>query len=426
MLDLKFIRQNPRLVAEGIASKGVKVDIDGLLARDEKRRNLLAESEGLKAERNQANLKIAQAKSQGKPDPVIIGRMKEISARVKELDSQLEEIDLEIGRILLYIPNLPHESVPRGTSEADNKEVKRWGKPKEFEYTPRPHWEIGEALGILDMKRAAKISGSGFMVFTGIGALLERALISWMIDFHVSRHGYREVFPPFLVTRDCMTGTGQLPKMEEDMYRVETDDLFLIPTAEVPVTNLYREEILDGRDLPICLTAYTPCFRREAGSYGKDTRGLIRVHQFDKVEMVKFVKPGTSYDELESLLANAEDILQALGLHYRVVVLCTADLSFAGAKCYDIEVWAPGVNKYLEVSSCSNFEDFQARRAGIRFRPEPGARPEFVHTLNGSGLALPRTVIALLETYQNPDGTVTIPEVLQPYMKGMKCVSRQR
>ena len=277
-------------------------------------------------------------------------------------------------------------------------------------------------MGLFDLKRASKLSGSGFVVFTGAGALLERALIAWMLDTHVTRDGYTEISPPFIVSRDCMTGTGQLPKMEEDMYRVDADDLFLIPTAEVPVTNLLRDEIIEAGRLPLCYTAYTPCFRREAGSYGKDTRGLIRVHQFDKVEMVKFVKPETSYDELESLLGNAEALLQELGLHYRVVVLCTADLSFAGAKCYDIEVWAPGVGKYLEVSSCSNFEDFQARRAGIRYRPEPGARPEYVHTLNGSGLALPRTVIALLETWQNPDGSVTIPEPLRPYMRGTEKI----
>ncbi|HUU27433.1 MAG TPA: serine--tRNA ligase [archaeon] len=422
MLDLKFIRQNPQVVAEGIAKKNAAFDIDQLLALDEKRRDLLAESEKLKAERNQANQETARARSQGKLEPSLIARMKEISARIKELDTRTQECEAEIQSRLLGVPNLPHESVPVGKSEADNKEIKRWGKPREFAYEPRPHWEIGEQLGILDGKRASKISGSGFMLFTGVGALLERALISFMLEMHLTRHGYTEVSPPFIVNRDCMVGTGQLPKMEEDMYLVEMDDLFLIPTAEVPVTNLFREEIIDGSRLPIYLTAYTPCFRREAGSYGKDTRGLIRVHQFDKVEMVKFVAPETSYAELESLLADAEDVLQALGLHYRVLELCTADLSFAAAKCYDIEVWAPGVGKYLEVSSCSNFESFQARRAGIRFRREQGAKPEYVHTLNGSGIALPRTVIALLETCQNPDGSVTVPESLRPYMKGMERI----
>ena len=422
MLDLKFIRQNPQVVAEGIAKKNAAFDIDQLLALDEKRRDLLAESEKLKAERNQANQETARARSQGKLEPSLIARMKEISARIKELDTRTQECEAEIQSRLLGVPNLPHESVPVGKSEADNKEIKRWGKPREFAYEPRPHWEIGEQLGILDGKRASKISGSGFMLFTGVGALLERALISFMLEMHLTRHGYTEVSPPFIVNRDCMVGTGQLPKMEEDMYLVEMDDLFLIPTAEVPVTNLFREEIIDGSRLPIYLTAYTPCFRREAGSYGKDTRGLIRVHQFAKVEMVKFVAPETSYAELESLLADAEDVLQALGLHYRVLELCTADLSFAAAKCYDIEVWAPGVGKYLEVSSCSNFESFQARRAGIRFRREQGAKPEYVHTLNGSGIALPRTVIALLETCQNPDGSVTVPESLRPYMKGMERI----
>ena len=422
MLDLKFIRQNPEKVIAGVAAKRVDIDIPALLALDEQRRELLASSESLKAERNRANLAIGAAKKGGKPDAGIIERMKEISAEIKDLDNRLAGLETELQRRLLTVPNLPHESVPVGRSEQDNRELKRWGEPRKFAYEPRPHWEIGERLGLFDLKRASKLSGSGFVVFTGAGALLERALIAWMLDTHVTRDGYTEISPPFIVSRDCMTGTGQLPKMEEDMYRVDADDLFLIPTAEVPVTNLLRDEIIEAGRLPLCYTAYTPCFRREAGSYGKDTRGLIRVHQFDKVEMVKFVKPETSYAELESLLGNAESLLQALDLHYRVVVLCTADLSFAGAKCYDIEVWAPGVGKYLEVSSCSNFEDFQARRAGIRYRPEPGARPEFLHTLNGSGLALPRTVIALLETWQNPDGSVTIPEPLRPYMRGMEKI----
>ena len=422
MLDLKFIRQNPEKVIAGVAAKRVQVDIPALLALDGQRRELLASSESLKAERNRANLAIGAAKKGGKPDAGIIERMKEISAEIKDLDNRLAGLETELQRRLLTVPNLPHESVPVGRSEQDNRELKRWGEPRKFAYEPRPHWEIGERLGLFDLKRASKLSGSGFVVFTGAGALLERALIAWMLDTHVTRDGYTEISPPFIVSRDCMTGTGQLPKMEEDMYRVDADDLFLIPTAEVPVTNLLRDEIIEAGRLPLCYTAYTPCFRREAGSYGKDTRGLIRVHQFDKVEMVKFVKPETSYAELESLLGNAESLLQALDLHYRVVVLCTADLSFAGAKCYDIEVWAPGVGKYLEVSSCSNFEDFQARRAGIRYRPEPGARPEFLHTLNGSGLALPRTVIALLETWQNPDGSVTIPEPLRPYMRGMEKI----
>jgi seryl-tRNA synthetase len=422
MLDLKFIRQNAETVARGIAAKRVEVSLDDLLRLDEERRSLLAESEKLKAERNAANLEIGGHKGAGRPDPGLIARLKDLSTKVKELDSRLQELELLIGQRLLTIPNLPHSSVPAGRSEADNVEVKRWGEPRQFAYEPRPHWEIGERLGLFDLPRGAKLTGSGFVVYTGLGALLERALITFMIDLHVEKHGYTEIFPPFLVNRACMTGTGQLPKMEEDMYRADADDLFLIPTAEVPVTNLLREEILDGSRLPIRYTAYTPCFRREAGSYGKDTRGLIRVHQFDKIEMVKFVRPETSYEELESLLDNAEDVLKALGLHYRVVALCTADLSFSAAKCYDIEVWAPGVGKYLEVSSCSNFEDFQARRAGIRFRPEPGAKPEFVHTLNGSGLALPRTVIALLETYQNPDGTVSVPEALRPYMKGLEKI----
>lgn len=425
MLELKFIRNNLEIVARGISAKNADADIVALLALDEKRRDLLAMSEKLKAERNRANQEIAKAKKGGRPDPALIERMKEISSRIKALDTELAGLENDIHQRLLAIPNLPHESVPLGASEEDNKEIKRWGEPKEFAYEPRPHWEIGEQLGILDGRRASKLAGSGFALFNGVGALLERALINWMLDVHITKQGYTEVSTPFIVTRDCMVATGQLPKMEEDMYLVEVDDLFLIPTAEVPVTNLHREEILDSSRLPLYYTAYTPCFRREAGSYGKDTRGLIRIHQFDKVEMVKFVKPETSYEELESLLADAEQLLQMLDLHYRVLELCTADLSFASSKCYDIEVWAPGANSYLEVSSCSNFEDFQARRAGIRYRPEQGAKPEYVHTLNGSGLALPRTVVALLETYQNPDGSVTIPEVLRPYMRGMERIEKR-
>ena len=424
MLELKFIRNNPEIVARGISAKNADTDIGALLALDEKRRDLLVMSEKLKAERNRANQEIAKAKKGGKPDPALIERMKEISSRIKALDTEKAELEEDIHKMLLTVPNLPHESVPPGASEKDNQEIKRWGEPKEFAYEPRPHWEIGEQLGILDSRRASKLAGSGFALFNGVGALLERALINWMLDVHVTKQGYTEVSTPFIATRDCMVGTGQLPKMEEDMYLVESDDLFLIPTAEVPVTNLHREEILDSSRLPLYYTAYTPCFRREAGSYGKDTRGLIRIHQFDKVEMVKFVKPETSCDELESLLADAEALLQMLDLHYRVLELCSADLSFASSKCYDIEVWAPGANSYLEVSSCSNFEDFQARRAGIRYRPEQGAKPEYVHTLNGSGLALPRTVAALLETCQNPDGSVTIPEVLRPYMRGMEKIGK--
>ncbi len=422
MLDLKFIRQNRELVEQGVANKRVKIDFGRLLELDEKRRGLLEGSESLKAERNKANMEIATAKKQGGPGKELIERMKEVAGRVKELDAELSSVEQELDAMLLTIPNLPHETTPVGRSENDNVVVRHWGEKPDLSWQPKPHWDVAESLGLADFATAAKLSGSGFCLFTGAGALLERALISWMLDVHVTEHGYTEVSPPFIVNRDCMTGTGQLPKMEEDMYHCAVDDLFLIPTAEVPVTNIHREQILEADKLPISYTAYTPCFRREAGSYGKDTRGLIRVHQFDKVEMVKFVKPETSYDELEALLGNAEDILRKLGLHYRILSLCTADISFAAAKCYDIEVWAPGVERYLEVSSCSNFEDFQARRAGIKFRREQRGKPEFVHTLNGSGLALPRTVIAILETYQNPDGTVTVPEVLRPYMRGMEKI----
>ena len=422
MLDIKFIRTNLDQVRKGLELKRAKIDLDQILDLDQERRTLLAESESLKAEKNQVNQKIKEAG--GKPDPETIAAMKDISNKVKELDSRLQELEPELENLLLTIPNLPHESTPEGKSEDDNVEVKIWGEKKDYSFALRPHWELGEMLDILDSQRGAKLSGSGFMVFKGLGAKFQRALISYMIDMHVEKHGYTEILPPFLVGRDAMTGTGQLPKMEEDMYHCAVDDLFLIPTAEVPVTNLHREEILEASALPIKYTAYTPCFRREAGSHGKDTRGLIRVHQFDKVEMVKFVKPETSYDELESLLGNAEEVLQSLGLHYRILSLCTADLSFAAAKCYDIEVWAPGVDKYLEVSSCSNFGDFQARRAGIRYRPKQGEKPEFVHTLNGSGVALPRLVIALLETYQRADGSVDIPEPLRPYMGGLERISK--
>ena len=422
MLDIRFIRTNLDQVRKGLELKRAKIDLDKILDLDQERRSLLAESESLKAEKNQVNQKIKEAG--GKPDPETIAAMKDISNKVKELDSRLQELEPELENLLLTIPNLPHESTPEGKSEDDNVEVKVWGAKKDYSFAPRPHWELGEMLDILDSQRGAKLSGSGFMVFKGLGAKFQRALISYMIDMHVEKHGYTEVLPPFLVGRDSMTGTGQLPKMEEDMYHCAVDDLFLIPTAEVPVTNLHREEILEASALPIKYTAYTPCFRREAGSHGKDTRGLIRVHQFDKVEMVKFVRPETSYAELESLLVNAEEVLQSLGLHYRILSLCTADLSFAAAKCYDIEVWAPGVDKYLEVSSCSNFGDFQARRAAIRYRPKAGEKPEFVHTLNGSGVALPRLVIALLETYQRANGSVDIPEPLRPYMGGLERISK--
>jgi seryl-tRNA synthetase len=348
--------------------------------------------------------------------------MRAVGKHIKEYDEQLKTVGAKLENLLLWIPNVPHESVPVGRGEEDNKVVRVWGGPPEFDFKPLAHWDIAEALDIIDFKRGALISASNFVVFKGAGARLARAIINFMLDLHTTKHGYREISPPALVNRASMTGTGQLPKLEVDMYHCSTDDLFLIPTAEVPLTNLHRDEILDGGKMPIYYTAYTPCFRREAGSYGKDTRGLNRVHQFDKVELVKFVAAETSYQELEKLVADAEEVLQAFGLHYRVNLLCTGELSFSASKCYDLEAWSPGQQKWLEVSSCSNFEDFQARRMGLRYRPAAGERVRYAHTLNGSGVALPRTIIAILETYQTKDGKVRVPEVLVPYMGGVEVI----
>ncbi len=359
--------------------------------------------------------RIAELKKAGQDASDVIKEMRELAEKIKKQSDALRDIENQIYEIQIRIPNIPHETVPVG-SEKDNIEIKTWGEIPEKDFKPLPHYEIAEKHNIIDFNRASRMSGSFFVSYRGLGAKLERALINFMLDLHVEKHGYTEVFPPFVVKRDTMFGTGQLPKLEEDMYRTEPDDLFLIPTAEVPVTNLHRDETLSGDELPVKYTAYTPCFRREAGAYGKDTRGLMRIHQFDKVEMVKFVKPEVSYEELESLLQNAEEVLQLLGLPYRVLILATGDLSFAAAKCYDIEVWAQGIEKWLEVSSCSNFEDFQARRANIRLRRKKGDKLEYPHTLNGSGLALPRTVIAILENYQQKDGSIIIPEVLKKYM----------
>ena len=423
MLDLKFIRENRDKVSAAILNKHERIDLEQLLLLDEKRRKLIAEADSLKQERNKASSLIPQLKKEGKDPQTELARMKEISDKITSWDGELRDIETQIDYLLLRIPNLPHASVPVGEDDSANVVVRQWGDVPQFDFQPRPHWELGELHGILDLPRSAKISGSNFALFIGLGARLERALISFMLDLHTKQHGYKEIWPPHLVTRQTMTGTGQLPKLEEEMYRCEVDDLFLIPTAEVSVTNLHREEILKAEDLPIYYTAYTPCYRREAGTYGRETKGLTRVHQFDKVELVKFVKPETSYDELEKLVGNAEKVLQLLELPYRVRLLCTGDLSFAAAKCYDLEVWAPGVGKYLEVSSCSNFEDFQARRMNIRYRPQSGAKLEFVHTLNGSGLALPRTVIGIMENYQTDKGNIRIPKVLQPYLDGLEEIS---
>ena len=422
MLDMDFIRRNPDIVKQTIINKHEHADVDALLKLDEERRSLMTQSEQLRSRRNEDSKNIPQMKKRGDDTAALMDEMREIGQKIKDFETRLAELDPQINAILLRIPNVTAKDVPVGEDSSGNVHVKAWGTRKQFDFKPQPHWEIAKNLGIINFEAATKITGTGFVLYVGAGARLERALYTWMLDLHTTKHGYKEVMPPLVVNRASMTGTGQLPKLEEDMYVCQVDDLFLIPTAEVPVTNIHRDEVLDGDRLPICYTAYTPCFRREAGSYGKDTRGLLRVHEFDKVEMVKFVRPETSYDELETLLQNAEDVLQLLGLEYRVLKLCTGDLSFAAAKCYDIEIWAPGVEKFLEVSSCSNFEDFQARRASIRFR-DKGGKPRFVHTLNGSGVALARLVATLLETYQQADGSVVIPEVLRPYMGGMATIT---
>jgi len=418
MLSLEFIRSNPERVKEAARLKKVEVDVDEILRLDAQRRQLLHSVEELRSEHNAASKSIGPKKKAGEDLTETFELLRQLSERIKSIEAELKGVEDRLEELLIWVPNCPAESAPKGTGPEDNVVRRTWGERREFDFEPKPHWDLAKTLGVIDFERAAKLAGTGFALFTGPGARLERALINFMLELHTTEHGYTEVWPPALVTRPCMTGTGQLPKMEDDMYLCEEDDLFLIPTAEVPVTNIHRDEILDGSLLPLYYTAYTPCFRREAGSYGKDTRGLIRVHQFDKVELVKFVRPETSYDELEGLVRDAEDVLQRLGLEYRVVELCAGDLSFAGAKCYDLEIWAPGIQRWLEVSSCSNFEDFQARRANIRFK-DKGQKPRFVHTLNGSGVALARLVLTLLEVYQQADGSVVIPEPLRPFMGGL-------
>ncbi len=422
MLSLQLIRDHPELVREALRKRGETAPVEEILELDVRRRHLLQQLESMRAEQNRASGEIARVKDKAAVADRI-AELRQLSQRIKELEPTVKEVEERLGELLLLVPNIPHESVPVGDSEKDNVVVRSWGEPRQFDFEPLPHWDIGERLGIMDFERAGKISGARFGVLKGLGAKLERALISFMIDLHTGEHGYTEIYPPYLVRRECMVGTGQLPKFEEDAYRADPDDLFLIPTAEVPVTNLYRDEILDGSVLPIYHVSYTACFRREAGAAGRETRGLIRVHQFDKVELVKFVEPSTSYDELEKLLANAEAVLQRLGMPYRISLMCTGDLGFAAAKKYDPEVWMPGQGRYVEISSCSNFEDFQARRANIRYRPEAGGRAEFVHTLNGSGLAVGRTLAAVLENYQQADGSVLIPEVLRPYMGGLEAIT---
>jgi len=423
MLEIKYVRQNLAEVRRALAKRGDTADLETFAQADEGRRKILAEIEELRHRRNVVSDEIAAMKKQGENTDSPIAQMREVSARIKDLEQSLAEYESSISNILIRIPNMPHQSVPEGKDENDNAVVRHFKEPRDFDFEPLAHWTVGEKLGIFDFERAAKISGARFPLYFGDGAFLERALISFMLSLHTGEHGYKEVLPPFMVNRNAMTCTGQLPKFEEDLFKVEGRDYFLIPTAEVPVTNIHQDEIFDEADLPVCYAAYTPCFRAEAGSYGKDTRGLIRQHQFNKVELVKFTAPENSYDELEKLLENAEEVLRRLELPYRVVLLCTGDMGFSSAKTYDIEVWMPAQRKYREISSCSNFESFQARRAGIRLKRKGRKGTELVHTLNGSGLAVGRTVAALLENYQQEDGSVIIPDALRPFMGGKERIT---
>ena len=416
MLDLKFVRENLDKVAEAMKNRHTEVDLDAFRKLDQERRDLLQEVEADKSMRNSVSAEISKMKKNGEDASEKILSMRTLGDKIAETDKKLKEVEQGLRDIMLTIPNMPDASVPVGKDDTENPEVRKWGEPTHFDFEPKAHWDLGEDLGILDSNRAAKVSGGRFYYYLCLGARLERAVYNFMLDQHTQKDGYTEVIPPYIVNRETMTGTGQLPKFHEDMYRLEGMEMYLIPTAEVPLTNYYRDEIIDGAKLPIYLTAFTPCFRAEAGSAGRDTRGLIRQHQFHKVEMVKFTKPEDSFDELEKLTHDAEGILQALGLPYHVVCLCTGDLGFSATKCYDIEVWFPAQNKYREISSCSNCVDFQARRANIRFRRDSKSKPEFVHTLNGSGLAVGRTVAAILENYQQADGSIVVPEVLRPYM----------
>ena len=419
MLDIQQIRHDPEGVRARLAARGNPAETDAAVERlgalDTERRQIVAEVDALKGRRNQVSREVGERKRRGESADDIVAEMRAVGDRISELDARVRAVEEERDSILLRIPNMTDEAVPAGGEES-NQVVRGWGEPKKLAFAARPHWELAAELGMLDLAAGAKVSGSGFPVYKGIGARLQRALINFMLDLHTTEHGYTEVEPPFLVSRDAMTGTGQLPKFEDDAYRIESDDVFLIPTAEVPVTNLHRDELLSAEQLPIAYTAYSPCFRREAGSAGKDTRGLLRLHQFDKVEMVRFEKPEASAEALERMVTQSERVLQLLELPYRILLLASGDTGFASSRTYDLEVWSPGVERWLEVSSCSNCRDFQARRAGIRFRPEAGAKPEFVHTLNGSGVALPRTVIALIENGQQEDGSVVVPEALRRYL----------
>ncbi len=423
MLDYRLIRNSPELVKESLTRRGDDPSkVDEWLAVDQRWRELTTDVETLTAEQNRLSKEIPQRKKAGEDTEPLLARLRVLSDEIKQKEGEKREREQQREALLLLFPNIPHSTTPIGSDATQNVEIRRGGQPHPMSFEPKPHWEIAETLGLIDFERGAKISGSGFVVYTALGARLERALLNFMLDLHIREHGYSEVWTPFLVRPEVMVGTGQLPKFEEEMYACKDDPLYLIPTAEVPVTNLYRDEILDAQNLPIYHVAYSPCFRREAGAAGRQTRGLLRLHQFNKVELVKLTLPETSYDEHERLLRDAETVLQRLELPYRIVALCTGDLGFAAAKCYDLEVWSPGVQQWLEVSSCSNFEEFQARRANIRFRREATAKPEFVHTLNASGVATPRLMSAILENYQQPDGSLLIPEALRPYMNGMERI----
>ena len=421
MLDIRRIRSNPEEVVNALKKRHGNYPIDKVLELDEKRRKVLVQVEEMKSEQNKASKDIPNLKKTGQDVSEIFNKMKLLSEKVKEFDQEVKEIDEELKKLLLQIPNTPHPSVIEGSTDADNLEIRKWGTPTEFGFEPKPHWDLGTKLNILDFERASKIAGARFTIFRGLGSKLERAIINFMLELHTENHGYTEFSTPFMVNRDSMIGTGQLPKFEEDMFHLPSKDFFLIPTAEVPLTNLLRDEIIDEKELPVYYTAYTPCFRQEAGSAGRDTRGLVRNHQFDKVELVKFSHPDTSYDELEKLTSNAEEVLKRIGLPYRVVMLSTGDLGFSSAKTYDLEVWMPSYGRYVEISSCSNFEDFQARRANIRFRRENG-KVDYLHTLNGSGLAVGRTFAAILENFQQEDGSVVVPEVLRKYLNGLELI----
>ncbi len=424
MLDKRFLRENIEAVKARLELRGEGLKIDRFVELDSRRRSLLTEVEALRKERNTVSQEIGRIKKSGGDAASLMEEMRGVSARIKALDAEIAEVEESLSELLLHIPNLPSEAVPHGSDESDNRVLRSWQAPREFDFTPREHTEIGTDLGIIDIERAGRMAGSRFALLKGAGARLERALINFMLDMHTTEQGYTEVLPPFMTRGSALQGTGQLPKFAEDLFKIEDMDLYLVPTAEVPVTNIHAGEILDEEDLPIYYTAYTPCFRKEAGSYGRDVKGLIRQHQFNKVELVKFTRPETSYEELEGLTRDAEEVLKRLRLPYRVVALCTGDLGFSAAMTLDLEVWLPGQSRYREISSCSNFEAFQARRAGIRCRPK-GGKPRFVHTINGSGLAVGRTLVAILENYQNSDGSVTVPEALRPYMGGLEKIEKK-